>query len=108
MVREFIGSYPQRGLVIIISDFLDDRGCERALQYLADFGHELMLLQVWADEDRHAALDRRIGIARCRNRRRLKLDIDDGRESDILAFDEYCGMATVAFRSGGRYAGIST
>ena len=52
VVREFIGTYSQRGLVIVISDFLDDNGCERALQYLADFGHELMLLQVWADEDR--------------------------------------------------------
>ena len=52
VVREFIGSYSQRGLVILISDFLDDNGCERALQYLTDFGHELMLLQTWADEDR--------------------------------------------------------
>ena len=52
VVREFIGSYPQRGLLIVISDFLDDKNCERALQYLADFGHELMLLQIWDDEDR--------------------------------------------------------
>ncbi len=52
VVREFIGAYSQRGLVIVISDFLDDQGCERALQYLADFGHELMLLQIWAEEDR--------------------------------------------------------
>jgi uncharacterized protein (DUF58 family) len=52
VVREFIGTYSQRGLVIIISDFLDDRGCDRALEYLIDFGHELMLLQVWAEEDR--------------------------------------------------------
>ena len=52
VVREFIGVYSQRGLVIVISDFLDDQGCERALQYLADFGHELMLLQIWGDEDR--------------------------------------------------------
>ena len=28
------------------------QGCEKPLQYLADFGHELMLIQVWADEDR--------------------------------------------------------
>src|SRR5271165_3699323 len=41
VVREFIGAYSQRGLVIIISDFLDDKDCERALQYLADYGHEL-------------------------------------------------------------------
>ena len=38
--------------MIVISDFLDDKGCERALQYLADFGHELMLLQIWSEEDR--------------------------------------------------------
>ena len=31
VIREFIGTYSQRGLVIIISDFLDDRGCDRAL-----------------------------------------------------------------------------
>src|SRR5207302_920108 len=46
VTREFIGAYSQRGLLIIISDFLDDNGCERALQYLSDYGHELMLLQV--------------------------------------------------------------
>src|SRR5262245_14979536 len=34
MVREFISTYSQRGLLIVISDFLDDQGCERALQYL--------------------------------------------------------------------------
>ena len=47
VTREFIGSYQQRGLLIIVSDFLDDTGCEKPLQYLADYGHELMLLQVW-------------------------------------------------------------
>ena len=52
IAREFISSYPQRGLVIVISDFLDDGDCEKPLQYLADFGHELILVQVWADEDR--------------------------------------------------------
>src|SRR5262249_34713260 len=50
--REFISEYPQRGLLMVISDFLDDRDCEKPLQYLADFGHELMLVQIWADEDR--------------------------------------------------------
>ena len=31
VVREFIGMYSQRGVVILISDFLDDSGCEKAL-----------------------------------------------------------------------------
>ena len=48
VAREFISTYPQRGLLMIISDFLDDAGCERPLQYLSDFGHELILVQVWA------------------------------------------------------------
>ena len=52
VVREFLNEYPQRGLVILISDFLDDSGCEKALQYLADYGNELMLVQLWTDEDR--------------------------------------------------------
>src|ERR1019366_651297 len=29
-VKEFIGAYSQRGLVIVISDFLDDQSCEKA------------------------------------------------------------------------------
>ena len=45
VVREFLNDYPQRGLVIVISDFLDEAGCDKALQYLADYGNELMLIQ---------------------------------------------------------------
>ena len=111
MVREFICTYSQRGLVIIISDFLDDNGCERALQYLSDFGHELMLLQIWADEDRDAAVDRRTGTARRRNRRRASSWISTTMRAQryTRAFDEYCARSqTLALRSGGRYAGIST
>ena len=36
----------------MISDFLDDADCEKPVQYLADFGHEMILVQVCADEDR--------------------------------------------------------
>jgi len=46
--RDFISKYPQRGLVIVVSDFLDDADCEKPLQYLSDFGHELILTQVYA------------------------------------------------------------
>ena len=44
--RQFLTTYPQRGLTIMISDFLDDADCFRPLQYLADFGHELLLVQI--------------------------------------------------------------
>ena len=42
VVRQFISRYPQRGVVFVISDFLDDADSEKPLQYLADFGHEII------------------------------------------------------------------
>jgi uncharacterized protein (DUF58 family) len=110
VVREFIGDYSQRGLVIIISDFLDDKNCERALQYLADFGHELMLLQVWAEEDRVPPWAGELELRDAETGEGLKLDFDDAaRERYTRAFDEYAqAIQTMALRSGGRYAGVST
>jgi uncharacterized protein (DUF58 family) len=109
-VREFIGTYSQRGLVIIISDFLDDQSCERALQYLTDYGHELMLLQLWADEDRVPPWTGELELRDAETGAGLKLDFDDdARRRYTRAFDDYsAGLQTMAMRSGGRYAGVAT
>jgi len=110
MVREFIGSYSQRGLVIVISDFLDDNGCERSLQYLVDFGHELMLLQIWSDEDRTPPWVGELELQDAETGQALKLDFDEAaRQRYTNAFDEYSSaLQKIAMRSGGRYAGIAT
>jgi uncharacterized protein (DUF58 family) len=110
VTREFIGTYSQRGLVIVISDFLDDNGCERALQYLSDYGHELMLLQLWTDEDRTPPWVGELELRDAETGAALKLDFDEAaRERYTRAFDEYCAtIQTMALRGGGRYAGIST
>ncbi len=110
VVREFIGVYPTRGLLIIISDFLDDKNCERALQYLADFGHELMLLQIWAGEDRTPPWTGELELQDAETGAGLKLDFDEAARARYTeAFDEYRHMVeSMALRSGGRYAGIST
>jgi uncharacterized protein (DUF58 family) len=110
VVREFIGTYPQRGLVIVISDFLDDNGCERALQYLTDFGHELMLLQIWADEDRTPPWVGELELRDAETGAGMKLDFDEAaRERYTRAFDEYsAAIQTMALRSNGRYAGVAT
>jgi uncharacterized protein (DUF58 family) len=107
VVREFIGQYSQRGLVIVVSDFLDDNRCERGLQYLADFGHELMLLHVWADEDRVPPWTGELDLEDAETGAALRLEFDEtARERYMRAFDEYCGtLQTLALRSGGRYAG---
>lgn len=110
VVREFISMYSQRGVVIIISDFLDDSGCEKALQYLADFGHELMLLQLWAEEDRTPPWLGELDLRDAETGAALKLDFDeDARTRYTRAFDGYADdLQRLAFRSNGRYAGIST
>lgn len=109
-LREFIGRYAQRGLAIVISDFLDDQSCERALQFLADFGHELMLLQIWSDEDRTPPWDGELELEDAETGGRLKVQVDpSARRRYTQAFDEYAGaIQKLALRNGGRYAGICT
>jgi uncharacterized protein (DUF58 family) len=109
VVREFISNYSQRGLVIVISDFLDDNGCDRPLQYLADFGHELMLIQLWADQDRVPPWTGELELEDAETHHRLKLDFDrEARERYTRAFDAYSGVLQhLAIRSGGRYVGVS-
>jgi uncharacterized protein (DUF58 family) len=110
VVREFIGSYSQRGLLIVVSDFLDEQGCERALQYLSDYGHELMLLHVYADEDRTPPWVGELELRDAETGAGLKLDFDeDARKRYTSAFDEYASiLQELAVRGGGRYAGVAT
>jgi len=109
-VREFIGVYSQRGLVVIISDFLDDNDCDRALQYLADFGHELMLLQVFSPEDRTPPWTGELELRDAESEASMKLDFDEqARSRYVSAFDEYSSaIQNRALRSGGRYARVET
>jgi uncharacterized protein (DUF58 family) len=110
VLREFISRYSQRGLVIVISDFLDDQGCERALQFMSDFGHELMLLQVWSEEDRTPPWDGELELQDAETGGRLKVQFDPtARQRYTEAFDEYAAtIQKLALRTAGRYAGVST
>jgi len=108
--RQFISAYSQRGLVILISDFLDDGDVERPLQYLADFGHELLLVHLWADEDRMPPWDGELELTDVESGQQLELSFDDeARLRYTAAFDEYARrLQSLAYRAGGRYAGFST
>ncbi len=109
-VRDFISTYAQRGLLVVISDFLDDEGCEKALQYLADFGHELLLIQIWSEEDRLPPWTGELELRDAESGSQVKLQIDDvARERYTAAFDRYSGaLEKIAISNGGRYVGVST
>jgi hypothetical protein len=110
VVREFIHSVPQRGLVIVLSDFLDDGDCLRPLQYLADFGHELLLIQIYAEEDRTPPWNGELELVDAETRAEIRLQFDEqAREQYTRAFDEYsAALQQLAVRNGGRYASVST
>ena len=110
IARQFISRYPQRGLLIIISDFLDDTDCERPLQFLADFGHELMLLHVWSEEDRDPPWEGQLDLTDAETGATLEIGFDAAtRRNYTAAFDEYAkGIQRIGLRNSGRYVGIST
>jgi len=110
VTRDFIARYPQRGLVIVISDFLDDVSCEKPLQYLADFGHEMILIHLWADEDRQPPWDGELDLEDAETGTRVQLAFDDSaRAGYTAAFDDYAlQLRNVALRNGGRYVGLPT
>ena len=109
VVRQFISTHQQRGLLIIVSDFLDDAGCEKPLQYLADFGHELLLVQVWSEEDRTPPWLGDLDLVDAETEERLQLQFDEtARDSYTRSFDKYAdSLQQLALRNGGRYVGVS-
>ncbi|MCC7499874.1 MAG: DUF58 domain-containing protein [Bryobacterales bacterium] len=110
LARQFISTYSQRGLVIVISDFLDDGDAERPLQFMADFGHELLLIHLWAEEDRTPPWDGELELTDLESGQRLEVSFDqDARQRYTAAFDDYGRrLQSLAYRTGGRYVGLST
>ena len=110
IVRQYLNEYPQRGLVIVISDFLDDGSCAKALQYLADYGNELMLLQIYADEDRTPPWKGEVDMTEAESGAKLRIEIDDeARRRYTEAFDKFsAGLKEIALRNEGKYANLPT
>ena len=108
--KAFLNEYPQRGLVIVISDFLDDAGCEKALKYLADYGNELLLIQLWADEDRTPPWTGEVEFIDAESGQQLRMHVDDEvRRKYTESFDAFsAGIRQVALRAEGRYVGLPT
>ncbi len=110
VVRELMNARPQRGLLIILSDFLDEGRCEKALQYLVDFGHELSLIQIWRDQDRVPPWTGELDLIDAESGEVLRIEVDDeARAAYTCGFDAFSSsLRRLALRNGGRYVGVPT
>ncbi len=110
VARQFLTTYPQRGLTIVISDFLDDGDCMRPMQYLADFGHELLLLQIWGEQDREPGCEGEMELTDAETGMQQKVVMDRAQCAEYTqAFDQYAEeLKKLAYRNGGRYVGLSS
>jgi uncharacterized protein (DUF58 family) len=110
VAREFVSKFPQRGLVIVVSDFLDDHDCEKPLQFLSEFGHEMILVQVYSAEDREPPWEGELELEDAETGEHVELSFDaDARAMYTAAFDEYAqALRRVALRNNGRYVGLPT
>lgn len=107
--RQFIGAYARPGLLIIVSDFLDEQDPLKPLEYLADFGHELLLMQVWDDEERSPKVSGEITLEDAETGAELDLALDaEACRQYTEAFDRHSDrLEDLALRTGGRYAGLA-
>lgn len=110
LARVFLEQYPQRGLTIIISDFLADEDCYRPLQYIADSGHELRLVQVWTPEDRNPTVSGVIELIDAETGQRQVVHVDESaRAAYTQEFSRHGAyLERLALRNSGRYLGFDT
>lgn len=110
VARGMLASRPAPGLLIVISDFLDRNDPIRPIQHLADFGSELVLVQVAGPEEREPpwrgeieAVDAETG-----NVVPISWDAENQREH-ARAYDAFCdSLAYTAARNRGRYLHLTT
>ena len=76
----------------------------------SDFGHEVILLQIWAEQDRVPPWDGELQLEDAETGLMVELAFDRAaREQYTAAFDAYAEKVRhVAERSGGRYLGLPT
>jgi uncharacterized protein (DUF58 family) len=110
VARDFVQRHVNRGLIVVISDFLGEGELDKPFQYLAEFGHELMLVQLWSEEDRTPPWDGELALTDIETGTEMELDFDvDARERYTAAFDEFREkVRRMAIHNGGRYVGLST
>ncbi len=108
--RQFLQTAPSSGFTVILSDFLSDGNEQRALQYLADYGQELMLIHIVGPEDAAPADQGEFELVDAESGEVLRMSVDRPVIDDyVAAFEQHAhDVEYVALRNGGRYIRLTT
>jgi uncharacterized protein (DUF58 family) len=106
VVKEFVAMLPTRGIVIIISDFLDEEGSRRGVEMLRSAGHDFVVLQVHSAEEQRPSAVGELLLEEAETG--FERTVECSPDSAVLyerAFLEFSARAKrLAVRNGGRYA----
>jgi len=105
-VKEFMGSFVTRGIVILISDFFDEQGCERAVDMLRSAGHDFVLLQVHSADEQRPSVSGEMILEDVETAAQRTVECSPQSaalyESRFLELSDR--LRRIALRNGGRYA----
>ena len=105
-MKEFVGTFLSRGVVIVISDFLDEEGSKRAIEMLRSSGHDFVILQVHSGEEQRPSTYGELLLEEAETG--VRRTIECSREKALLyekAFLEFSErLQRLVQRNGGRYA----
>jgi uncharacterized protein (DUF58 family) len=110
VAAEFLYQFPAPGLTVVISDFLGEGDCLRALQSMMGAGHDLRLIQLSASEERSLPRGAALTVIDVESRNEMQVLVDD--ESARLYAEAVArhshALRTVACSRGGNYVGLQT
>jgi uncharacterized protein (DUF58 family) len=110
IATEFLNSSSSRGMAVVISDFFDDQGCERAVKMLSSAGHDLVLVQVHSAEEQKPSAEGELILEDVETGTLRVVECSPTNTALYEArFTEFCeGLRLLALRNGGRYARATT
>jgi hypothetical protein len=105
-VREFMGNFTSRGIVIVISDFFDQQGSERAVEMLRSAGHDFVLVQVHSAEEQRpsAAGEMILEDVETGAQRTVECSPQSAAVYERRFLEFSAKLRRLALRNGGRYA----
>src|SRR5580704_1565744 len=108
--KEFLARFPSRSTVLLISDFFDEEGSQRAVEMLRMTGHDLVLVQVHTPEEQRPSVFGELLLedAETGQKRTVEYSPESAAAYERNFLDFSTRLQKFALRHGGRYARAAT